>query len=84
MVVDAVLPAADLHAEIVRVGAPLLREARLFDVYTGEQIAEGKKSLAYALTFQSDKQTLTDKAVAKAQARIVKALKKKFDAALRA
>jgi phenylalanyl-tRNA synthetase beta chain len=84
VVVDAATPAAEVHAEIARAGAPLLREARLFDVYQGEQIPAGKKSLAYALIFQSEKQTLTDKAAAKAQERIVKALSKKFGAALRA
>ncbi len=83
LVVDADLPAAELKAAIMKAGAPLLRTARLFDVYAGEQIAAGKKSLAYALTFQSDKQTLTDKAVAKMRAKIVKVLKKKFGAALR-
>jgi phenylalanyl-tRNA synthetase beta chain len=65
-------------------GAPLLRDARLFDVYTGAQVPAGKKSLAYALTFQSDKETLTDRAVAKVQERIVRALRKKYDARLRA
>ncbi len=84
LVVDASLPAGDLHAAILRAGAPLLREARLFDVYTGEPIPAGKKSLAYALTFQSDAETLTDKAVAKVQERIVKALQRQFGAALRA
>ncbi len=84
VIVDADVPAADLHAEIVQAGAPLLRRARLFDVYTGEQIPEGKKSLAYALTFQSDTQTLTDKAAANMQRRIVQALEKAFGAQLRA
>lgn len=84
VVVDAALPAAALHAEIRRAGAPLLREARLFDVYTGAPIPAGKKSLAYALTFQSDEETLTDRVVAKVQERIVKALRAKFNAELRA
>ncbi|MBN1286627.1 MAG: phenylalanine--tRNA ligase subunit beta [Anaerolineae bacterium] len=83
VVVDAGAPAADVQAEIVQAGAPLLREARLFDVYQGEQIEPGKKSLAYALTFRSDTQTLTDKAVAKMQQKVIKALEKKFDAKLR-
>lgn len=84
VVVDADLPAADVRDEIMRAGTPLLREAQLFDVYEGEQIEAGKKSLAYALTFQSDTQTLTDRAVAKMQQKVVKALERKFGAKLRA
>ena len=41
----------------------MLRRVELFDVYRGEQIGEGKKSLAYALTYQADNRTLDAKAV---------------------
>ncbi|MCZ7542518.1 MAG: phenylalanine--tRNA ligase subunit beta [Anaerolineae bacterium] len=84
VVVDADLPAGALQAAIMRAGAPLLIEARLFDVYTGAQVPAGKKSLAYALTYQSDAETLTDRAVAKVQERVVKALSRQFGAELRA
>ena len=57
---------------------------RLFDVYQGEQIGAGKKSLAYTLTFQADDRTLTDQEVAKAQGRIVSKLEKELGARLRA
>jgi len=61
----------------------LLVGVRLFDEYRGEQLGAGKKSLAYSLTFQSEKSTLTDKAVAHQQSRIVKRLEQKFGAQLR-
>ncbi len=62
----------------------LLRSAVLFDVYTGKGIPEGKKNLAYALTFQSAERTLTDQEVEAAHAAIVNALVSQFGAELRA
>lgn len=60
VVVDAEVPAARVEAEIVRAGGDLLRRVRLFDVYAGEQVGPGKKSLAYSLVFRSATRTLTD------------------------
>ena len=81
-------------AEDVEVGAlvdaareaagPLLREARVFDVYRGEQVGEGRKSVAIHLSFQSRERTLTDPEAAEARGRIVAALADRFDAELRA
>ena len=52
----------------LREGAgPLLESVRLFDVYTGEQIGEGRKSLAYAMRFRAPDRTLTDAEVAEAR-----------------
>jgi len=62
----------------------LLREARIFDVYRGEQVGEGRKSVAIHLSFQSPERTLTDDEAAEARARIVAALADRFDAELRA
>ena len=84
VVVDVATPAATVEATIWEAGGDLLRGARLFDVYQGEQIGPGNKSLAYALTFQSEARTLTDKDAAKAQGRIVKLLKQRVGAELRA
>jgi phenylalanyl-tRNA synthetase beta chain len=84
VVVDEATQAADVEAIIWEAGGYLLRGVRLFDVYQGEQIPAGKKSLAYALTFQSDEKTLRDKDAAKVQGRIVKALEKRLGAMLRA
>ncbi|UCC89950.1 MAG: hypothetical protein JSV81_00305, partial [Anaerolineales bacterium] len=52
--------------------------------YRGEQIGAHKKSLAYALTFQAEDRTLTDKEVAKVQSKVVKTLERELGAKLRA
>jgi phenylalanyl-tRNA synthetase beta chain len=83
VVIDEGVPAAEVESVIREAGGYLLREVRLFDVYHGEQIGHNKKSLAYALTFQSDDKSLRDKDAAKTQDRIVKALKSKLGATLR-
>ncbi len=61
----------------------MLADARLFDVYRGEQLGEGKKSLAYALTYQAPDRTLTDKEAAKIRKKIVKRLEYEVGAELR-
>jgi phenylalanyl-tRNA synthetase beta chain len=63
---------------------PLLKEVSLFDVYSGKQLPEGKKSLAYRLTFQSPDATLTDTGVDKVMAEIVSTLMTELGATLRA
>ncbi len=63
---------------------PLLKEVSLFDVYSGKQMAEGKKSLAYRLTFRSPAATLTDAEVDKVMAEIVSTLMTELGATLRA
>ena len=52
----------------------------MFDVYRGEQVGEGRKSVAIHLSFQSPERTLTDDEAAEARARIVAALADRFDA----
>jgi phenylalanyl-tRNA synthetase beta chain len=79
LIVDAAVPAADVEAALVA-GAPadLLEDVRLFDVYTGAQVGEDRKSLAYTLRFRAPDRTLTaaetadarDAAVAEAQRRV--------------
>jgi phenylalanyl-tRNA synthetase beta chain len=60
-----------------------LREIRPFDVYRGEQVGAGKKSIAFAVAFQSDEKTLTDEDAAALRNRIVLALASRFGAELR-
>jgi len=55
----------------------------LFDVYRGDQVGAGKKSMAYALTFQDDTRTLKDAEVAKVRGRIVRRLTRDIGAVLR-
>ena len=64
-------------------GGALLSGARLFDVYRGESIPAGTKSLAYALTYQADDRTLTDKEVDKAHKKIEDRLKHVLNAQIR-
>jgi phenylalanyl-tRNA synthetase beta chain len=61
-----------------------LQEMRVFDVYRGDQVAEGHKSLAFAVSFQSPERTLSDEDAAKLRKKIVDALAKRFGAELRA
>ena len=62
---------------------PLLREARVFDVYRGEQAGEGRKSVALHLAFQSPERTLTEEEATGLRGRIVEALGGRFDAEVR-
>jgi phenylalanyl-tRNA synthetase beta chain len=61
-----------------------LREMRAFDVYRGEQVGPGRKSIAFSVVFQSPERTLTDEDAAELRNRIVKALAERFGAQLRA
>ena len=77
-----------LAGEVIEVArdaaGPALREVRVFDVYRGGQIPEGKKSIALHVAFQSPERTLSDDDARELRERIVAALAKRFDAELRA
>ncbi len=62
------------RAAVREAAGELLEDAELFDVYTGEQVGEGRRSLALALSFRSLERTLTDEDVAPVRERIVAAL----------
>jgi phenylalanyl-tRNA synthetase beta chain len=83
LVVDEDVPAGDVEALVQQTGGKILREVRLFDVYRGEQLGEGKKSLAYSLVYQHPEKTLTDKEVLAIRNKIVKRLEKEIGAQLR-
>jgi len=83
LVVDAGLPAATVEAALRQYGGALLREVALFDVYEGNQLPPGKKSLAYHLTFQAPDKTLTDKDVSRQRGRLLKLLEQHLGAKLR-
>jgi phenylalanyl-tRNA synthetase beta chain len=76
--------AAELVAAAREAAGEELRELRPFDVYRGEQVGEGRKSIAFAATFQSAERTLTDEDAAELRQRIVNALHQRFGAELRA
>src|SRR3954462_7105918 len=83
VVVGEDVPAAEVE-RVVRSGAGgLLDRVELFDVYRGEQVGEGRKSLALRLEFRSPERTLTDEDVASARAAIEAALEQ-IGGALRA
>lgn len=84
LVVDRSLSAADVATAVRAAGGFLLQDVELFDLYEGEQIPPGKKSLAYHLTFQAPNKTLTDKDVSKLRGRILAQLERQLGAELRA
>jgi phenylalanyl-tRNA synthetase beta chain len=83
-VVEEDVPAADLLTAIRAAGGDLLRDVSVFDEYRGQQVGEGKRSLAFRLAFGSPERTLTDEDVAPARAAIADAVGKQFGAVLRA
>lgn len=83
LLVDTKVPAGALRDAASRAGGKLLRTVDIFDVYTGKQVPDGKKSVALSLTFQSDERTLTDAETQKSWDRIVKVLQTEFQAELR-
>jgi phenylalanyl-tRNA synthetase beta chain len=67
LVVASDVAASDVQASLATGAGSLLESIRLFDVYTGEQVGEGRKSLAYALRFRAPDRTLTVDEVAAAR-----------------
>ncbi|MCM3568339.1 phenylalanine--tRNA ligase subunit beta [Neobacillus mesonae] len=68
---------------ILEAGAPLLKEAYVFDLYEGEKMEEGKKSIAFSLKYADPERTLTDEEVTKVHEKVLEALKEKAGAVLR-
>jgi phenylalanyl-tRNA synthetase beta chain len=83
VIVEEAVPAERVAAEIRAAGGDLLRGVRLFDLYRGESIGPGVKSLAYALTYQADDRTLTDKEIDKAHKKVRDRLKHVLKARIR-
>jgi phenylalanyl-tRNA synthetase beta chain len=83
LVVGSAVAAADVAAALRAGAGELLESARLFDVYTGEQVGPGHKSLAYALRFRAPDRTLTVDEVSAARDAAVAAASAAVGAALR-
>ncbi len=66
--------ASDVLGAVRDAGGAVLEQVRIFDVYAGEQVGEGRRSLALALSFRDLERTLTDEDVTPVQQRIVEAL----------
>jgi phenylalanyl-tRNA synthetase beta chain len=84
VVVDQGVPAERVESLIRQTGGALVSRVRLFDLYQGDQVGAGKKSLAYAITYQATDRTLTDTEVARLRDRIVRRLESDLGARLRA
>ena len=83
VVLDETVPAEHVEAVMRRASRQLLTRVRLFDVYQGDQVPAGKRSLAFALTFQAPDRTLTDAEVEPTRQRIIGTLKRQLGATLR-
>ncbi|GLO60852.1 phenylalanine--tRNA ligase beta subunit [Vibrio sp. MACH09] len=83
LVVDDSVHSGDVVAACLSAGGALLTDAKLFDVYVGKGVEEGKKSLAIALTLQSVERTLEEADIAGSVDAIVASVADKFSAALR-
>ena len=83
LVLPSSLPAARVEEALYRYGRPWLVEARLFDVYSGDPVPAGKRSLAFRLSYRDPERTLTDDLVNSHHQALVAALAKDLGAELR-
>ncbi len=83
IVLDADTPASHPTEIIKAAGGELVSALQLFDVYTGEQVPEGKKSLAFAIEYRSTTETLTDEIVDRVHGGILEQLERELGATLR-
>ena len=82
-VVDDSVPASAVESALAEAAGELLEGIRLFDVYRGEQLVEGRRSLAYRLRFCALDRTLTDQEVARLRARCIESAESRLGAQLR-
>lgn len=83
VLVDRSVPAGQVEERIRAAASEILADVWLFDVYEGEGVPEGKRSLAFRLEYRSPTRTLTDREVDEAQERILAALREELGAELR-
>jgi phenylalanyl-tRNA synthetase beta chain len=83
VIADTAYTVGDFLSEIKSAGGELLEEARLFDVYQGKNMEEGKRSLAFSLYFRHPERTLTDTEAVTSVKNVVERLSAKFGAILR-
>lgn len=83
IVVDEKVSFEQIRAEIRRVSSEIVKDILLFDVYTGEKVDSGRKSLALSLILQETSHTLTDPEVESAVEIVLTALKETYNALLR-
>jgi phenylalanyl-tRNA synthetase beta chain len=83
VIVDADVPSARVLAIVRKAGGKLLREAAIFDVYEGDQVPAGKRSLAVRLVMRSPERTLSDKDITGVRQKVLAALDRELGATLR-
>ncbi|CAN5120374.1 phenylalanine--tRNA ligase subunit beta [soil metagenome] len=83
VIVAGDLPAEKVLAEVKAAGGDLLSEVSLFDVYTGDKVPAGTKSLAFAITYQAPDRTLGDKEIQKAHEKVENRLRHVLKAQIR-
>lgn len=83
VIVDEALESDSIVSTCLQSGGELVTSVNLFDVYQGQGVEDGKKSLAIALNLQSDERTLEDADIAQVVDNVVKALGEQFEATLR-
>ena len=83
LVLDRAVPAATAVATVRELGSDLLEDVTVFDVYEGQSVASGKKSVALALTYRAKDRTLTDEEVNRIHAALVEAARARLGAELR-
>ncbi len=83
IVVDDKVTSREIETTIKKAGGSLLTKSEVFDIYKGNGIKEGKKSLAYSLSFNDQDRTLTDEEINKAVEKIIERLEKDLKAELR-
>ncbi len=83
VVVDAMTPVAEIEKVMKKAGGKLLTKLELNDVYTGEQIPEGKKSVMYKAEFEAPDRSLTGEEADNLHSKIIKSLAKELEAELR-
>lgn len=83
LVVDRAVVAEDIENVIKSVDTTIIEKINLFDVFTGEQVGENKKSMAYQIVYRAEDRTLVDDEVNKIQEEIIEKLKTTFGATLR-
>jgi phenylalanyl-tRNA synthetase beta chain len=84
VVVDEAVTWARLWGVVASLRVPDVQEIRFFDVYRGDQVGTGKKSLAFTIVFRSEERTLTGKEVDGRMTDVVEALEEEVGAILRA
>ena len=83
MVVDEHVAAADVLSVVKKIGGNQLVGINLFDIYQGQGIPEGKKSLAISLVLQDNARTLEEKEISETISVVVEGLRNEFNASLR-